>query len=58
MPYIITLEKDGIIETWGQLTDLCFAHDEIKYETVKEKNFPFEYKGYRFTKVKHKTKTI
>lgn len=56
--YIIVLEKDGIKETWGCLTSLCFAHEQIIYHSIKHKKFPFVYKGYKFEKIKHSSKTL
>lgn len=54
----IILKKGKLYETWGSLTDLCDAHEEIRFATIKDKKFPFNYKGYDFIKVPHKTKLI
>lgn len=55
---IIILEKDGKKETWGALTDICKVHSEITFGSIKDKKFPFNYKGFEFTKVPYKTKLI
>lgn len=53
MKYIIVLSKNGKeIETWGSLTSICNAHG-FAYHSIKMNSFPFEYKGYTFTKTKY-----
>jgi hypothetical protein len=53
MKYIILLEKDGIKESWGSLTNLCEAHPDFSYEYIKSWKFPFKYKGWNFSKLPH-----
>ena len=43
-------------EVWGSLTRLCRAYKEFSYHYIKAKEFPFEYKGFRFEKVKFNEK--
>lgn len=40
------------IEAFTTLTELCRTHKWARYATLKEKKFPFTYKGWRFDKVK------
>lgn len=53
---IIILRKGETIETWGTLTEICEVHPEFSYHYLKGKKFPFEYKGWSFIKVNHRTK--
>lgn len=55
---VIILEKGGVQEVWGALTDICDAHGEIKFATVREKKYPFTYKGFIFSKIPYKAKLI
>ena len=50
---IIVLQRDEVVETYGCLTKVCLYNPEFKYHTLKDKKFPFEYKGWRFVKVKY-----
>lgn len=43
--------KTDKIDVSNTLTDLCKRHEDFKYQTLKEKKFPFDYKGWRFDKV-------
>jgi len=46
---IITTQKNGSLKTWSSLKKAC--HDlGLPYWTLSRKKFPFEYKGYKFTK--------
>jgi hypothetical protein len=49
---MIILHKEDTYEAWGALTNLCKSRGEFKYQTLKEKDFPFDYKGWKFVKVK------
>lgn len=53
---IIVLTKDGKTEAWGSLTEICKNHKDFRYFSVKSKKFPFNYKGWLFTKVPFRTK--
>lgn len=52
---VIILHKNGIFEAWGSLTDVCKAH-KLSYSYLKNKRFPFIYKGITFDKVPYKMK--
>ena len=60
--YTIVITKGKVTETWGALTELCKAHtssnyhENFSYQTLKDKKFPFTYKGWRFVKVKFRWK--
>lgn len=52
MKTVILLTKDGEEpEAWTTLTGLCDNHENFSYDYLKQKKFPFEYKGYQFIKV-------
>ena len=55
--YTIVLEKNGKVEAWTALTDLCEAHS-LSYNYLKRKEFPFSYKGFNFTKCLNGKKVI
>lgn len=48
---VIILQKRDEVEVWGCITKICFAHEDFSYHYLKGKKFPFDYKGWRFTKV-------
>lgn len=54
---VIVIWSEDALEVWGTITDLAEAHPDFSYSTLKSKKFPFTYKGWRFVKVKYKTKT-
>jgi hypothetical protein len=39
------------IEVFSTLSGLCKLHKWAKYHTLREKKFPFTYKGWRFQKI-------
>lgn len=39
------------IQASTALTDLCERNDNFYYYTLRNKKFPFDYKGWRFEKV-------
>lgn len=54
---IIVLSQGEKIEVFGSLTEACRLHKEwAKYNSIKLKAFPFEYKGVKFSKLKYRTK--
>ena len=54
---VIILIKDDIVEVWGRITEIAEAHSDFSYSTLKSKKFPFNYKGWRFYKVRYKTES-
>lgn len=65
---VIIIHKGDTYETWGSLTEICGVvkvgnkmvstgqgHQEFKYSTLREKKYPFTYKGWKFIKVPHRT---
>ena len=53
MRNVIVMQKDDEVEVWGSITRICKHHKDFKYGYVKHLKFPFEYKGWRFIKVKY-----
>ena len=53
---VIVIQKGDKIELWGSLIELCKAHDEFSYYTIRYKDFPFTYKGWDFNKLQYRTK--
>ena len=54
---IITLQviaEPEVMEHWGSLTELCANHPNFPYHSLKDKKFPFEFKGFRFLKKPYK----
>ena len=58
MKNIIILEKEGMTELWGGITNACRAHSEFHYHSIKSLKFPFHYKGFSFQKVVYNQKNI
>lgn len=65
---IIIIQKDGVTEAWGSLTDMCGVdmpggkiirngrnHQEFSYNTLKSWKYPYTYKGWRFIKIPFRT---
>lgn len=50
--HVIVIEKEGIREHYSSMPKVCEAHPEFSPSYVRLKKFPFEYKGWSFTKVK------
>ena len=48
---VIVLTKGDEVEVWGTMVDVCKAHPEFSYYTLRNKKFPFTYKGVKFRKV-------
>lgn len=42
---------DHHIQAWSSLTEICKQYD-LPYHTLKTKDFPFEWNGYKFQKLK------
>ena len=51
---VIENEEEGILETWGRLTEMCEAREEFKYRYLSKQKFPITYKGWVFRKAKHR----
>lgn len=49
---VIVVSKDKHIQTFKSLVEVSQVMSEMRYHTIRKKKFPFEYKGYRFTKHK------
>jgi hypothetical protein len=47
---LINSEKEEF-ETWGSLTELADNHSDIIHSSIKNKKYPFTYKGYDFIRV-------
>ena len=47
---VIILTDGESFETWGSIAELCRVKRGFKYSYLKNKTFPFEYKGVRFVK--------
>lgn len=56
MKQIIIIQKGELKEVWGTLTECCNNHPNFNYGYLKHLKFPFEYKGYSFTKIYYRTK--
>jgi hypothetical protein len=54
MKQIIILQKGDEIEVWGSLTEICKNHSEFSYYTLRNKKFPFTYKGVKFYKITYR----
>jgi hypothetical protein len=48
--HIIVIEKEGIRELYSSMPKLSDAHPEFSRSYVRLLKFPFEYKGWQFTK--------
>lgn len=55
---IILVDYCGVKELWGSLKGFCDEHDWASYYTLRNKEFPFRYKGVDFDKVLYKCKII
>ena len=57
---IIVIEnlKEGKLQTWGRLTEMCQVHENFKYYYLAKKKFPFIYKDWTFRKIKHRTNNL
>ena len=53
---IIILTDGESYETYGALTELC-KKNRFSYNYLKDKKFPFKYKGLDFIKVKYRQKS-
>lgn len=53
---VIVVRKGDHVEVWSRLTQVCKAH-KFSYQYLKNKRFPFIYKGITFEKVPYKMKT-
>ncbi len=51
--HVIVLYRDGEVECWGNLKELCMAHGYSWYY-VRSLKFPFVYKGVLFAKVPYR----
>ena len=49
--HIIIVEHNNNKQAWGGFKNAAESNGLI-YNTLKAKKFPFEYKGYKFIKVK------
>ena len=49
----LVIAKEDKVKVYGCLTTLCLKNPELRYHTIKDKKFPFEYKGWRFFKVEY-----
>ena len=47
---IIEMKKGDQVERYSSLTRLCKAHSELSYSYLAKLKFPFESKGWTFTK--------
>ena len=53
--YIVLVREDKReVEVWGSLKGLCKEHPTFSYYTLRNKKFPFKYKGIRFFRVNFK----
>lgn len=53
----IVIVKDGVpIGTWGSITEISRQYDFVKYQSVKDRKFPFHYKGHTFYKFRFREK--
>lgn len=52
LQHVILIEKDGVRELYSSIPNVCAAHPEFSYSYVRLLKFPFEYKGWKFTKEK------
>ena len=50
---IIIIHKGEVYECWGSLTEICKNHTEMKYHSLKTKEYPFESNGWTFRKLKY-----
>ncbi|WP_288370322.1 hypothetical protein [uncultured Algoriphagus sp.] len=50
--HVIIIEKDGIRELFSSMPKVCEAHPEFSHSYARLQKFPFEYKGWKFTKEK------
>jgi len=48
---IIILTKGEQFEAWGGLKELASNHTDIIWSSIKNKKYPFKYKGYDFIRV-------
>jgi len=53
MKNIIIIHSEKSKEAWSSLTGLCKEHN-LPYHTLKVNDFPFEWNGLRFEKLKIK----
>lgn len=50
--HVIIIEKAEIKELYSSMPKVCEAHPEFSASYVRLKKFPFEYKGWTFSKAK------
>lgn len=50
--HVIILEKGSVKEYFSSIPKVCDAHPEFSASYVRLLKFPFEYKGWTFSKVK------
>ena len=51
---IQSIDQPQLMEHWGSLTDVCANHSEFDYAKLRKLKFPFDHKGFRFTKIEYK----
>ena len=49
----LVIIKEDEVHVYGSLTTVCKNNKELRYHTLKDKKFPFVYKGWRFFKVEY-----
>lgn len=52
MRKVIVISKGNMFEMWTTLTKMCKAHPEFSYPYLKNRRYPYEYKGLKF-EIKH-----
>jgi len=55
---VVIIECDDHIECYGSLKAACDVHTEFVFNTVRRKQFPFEYMGWKFYKVRFNQRTF
>lgn len=50
--HVIIIEKEVVRELYSSIPKVCEAHPEFSYSYVRLLKFPFDYKGWRFSKEK------
>lgn len=51
---VIILHKNGQLEAWGNLRELCDAHENFSYASLRARKYPFVYKGYDFIRLPYR----
>jgi len=57
---IVILLRNGELEAWGSLKQICTEHKDhdFNYGYLKALKYPFDYKGFRFERVPFRERTI